>query len=276
MLLLDLDTVAPHERVDAFHHALTNDSVPNRILHEETGRIHARMERWRIGGLDLVQTRNSGFTVHRTKPHVSRQRSHPIFSVALQPRGVGRGEVAGRQLTYGPDDILVFHELTPRVYGWSGDGAGQAMMIDVERLGVPVDMVVKASLQLRAGPMHDLVLQHLRGIWRAAERADTRGHRPAVRLRGRVRRPEPPRRLHPVVHAAAAGPRRAGRLRPPDLRRPGGADVLQTPAGLRVQRATPGAGRPWNGTCPMSPPRPASATGPGPTLRARHAARRRS
>lgn len=166
MLLLDLDTVAPHERVDAFHHALTNDSVPNRVVHEETGRIHARMERWRIGGLDLLQTRNSGFEVHRTERHVRRQRSHPIVSVALQPGGVGRGEVAGRQLTFGPDDILVFHELTPRVYGWSGDGAGQAMMIDAERLGVPVDMVVKAGLQLRASPMHDLVLHHLRGLWR--------------------------------------------------------------------------------------------------------------
>ncbi|MEU0743609.1 AraC family transcriptional regulator [Streptomyces sp. NPDC006134] len=167
MLLLDLDTVAPGERADAFHHALTNDSVPNHVVHEETGsRIHARMERWRIGGLDLMQTRNSGFAVHRTARHVNRQRSNPIVSVALQPRGTGRGEVAGRRMLYGPDDILVFHELTPRVYGWSGDGAGQAMMIDAERLGVPVDVVLKAGFRLRASPLHDLVLEHLRGIWR--------------------------------------------------------------------------------------------------------------
>jgi AraC-like DNA-binding protein len=166
MLLLDLETVPPHERVEAFHHALTNESVPNHIVHEETGRsLHARVERWQVGGLDLVQTRNSGLTVHRTARHVSRQRSHPIVSVALQPRGAARGEVADRRLVYGPDDILVFHELTPRSLGWSGDGTAQAMMIDAERLGVPVDVVLKASLQLRASPLHDLVFRHLHGIW---------------------------------------------------------------------------------------------------------------
>ncbi|MGW3460064.1 MFS transporter [Streptomyces olivaceoviridis] len=34
------------------------------------------------------------------------------------------------------------------------------------RLGLPVDVVVRAAERLRASPLHDLVLTHLRGVWR--------------------------------------------------------------------------------------------------------------
>ncbi|MCN9241662.1 AraC family transcriptional regulator [Streptomyces sp. RY43-2] len=167
MLLIDLKTVPPRERVDAFHHVLTDTRTPNDVVHEEpeTG-IHARMEAWRVGGLDLFATRNSGFEVRRTTHHVNHHRDNPIVSVSLQTRGIHRAEVAGRQLLLGLDDICVFHELTPRTYGWSGDGASQVVMFDMNRLDVPVDTVERASLQLRASPLHNLVLEHLRGIHR--------------------------------------------------------------------------------------------------------------
>ncbi|MFI9611623.1 AraC family transcriptional regulator [Streptomyces sp. NPDC052023] len=171
VLLLDLDTVAPGERADAFHHALTDDSVPNDVVHEvsATG-MHARMELWRLDDIMLFRSRSSGFTVHRTERHVRGHRSNPVVSVSLQTEGAGRGEVAGRRELYGADDITVFHELVPRVYGWSGDGASQAMTFDVERLGLPLETVLEASGRLRASPMYDLVLGHLRGLWRDPDR----------------------------------------------------------------------------------------------------------
>jgi AraC-like DNA-binding protein len=166
VLLVDLNTVGPRERADAFRHALTDSLVPNDISHEEpeTG-IHARMEFWQVGGLDLFATRNSGFEVRRTERHVRHHRSRPVVSVSLQTEGVHRAETAGRRRLLGPDDICVFLELSARVYGWSGDGASRSVMFDMDRLGVPVDSVVKASLRLRSSPLHDLVLQHLRGVW---------------------------------------------------------------------------------------------------------------
>ncbi|MET9290930.1 AraC family transcriptional regulator [Streptomyces sp. NPDC003077] len=174
MLLLDLDSVAPRERAEAFHYSLTDSSVPNDVVHEEPDSgIHARMEGWRVGDLDLFATRNSGFHVRRTERHVRHHRSHPVVSVSLQLYGAHRAEVAGRRYLLGPDDLCVFHELSPRVYGWTGDGASQAMMFDMERLGVPVDAVVKASSRLRASPLHDLFLRHLRGVWRDPERLAT-------------------------------------------------------------------------------------------------------
>lgn len=167
MLLLDLEDFAPRDRVDAFHHAMTDTSVPNDIAHEEheTG-MRARIEGWRVGGLDLFDVRCSGFEVRRTARHVRAHRDRPVVSVSLQTRGVHRAEQAGGRFTLGPDDICVFHELAPRAYGWSGYGASQAITMDAEYLGVPVDTVVRASVRLRASPLHDLLLGHLRAFWR--------------------------------------------------------------------------------------------------------------
>ncbi|MFI8338739.1 helix-turn-helix domain-containing protein [Streptomyces sp. NPDC085639] len=173
VLLLDLEDFAPRERVDAFHHAMTDTSVPNDIVHEEhPAGMSARIEGWRVGGLDLFDMRCSGFEVRRTARHVRSQRDRPVVSVSLQTRGLHRAELAGRQFTLGPQDICVFHELAPRIYGWSGYGASQAVTIDMEYLGLPVDTVVRASLRLRASPVHDLLLGHLRTLFRDPDRLE--------------------------------------------------------------------------------------------------------
>ncbi|MEU7019277.1 AraC family transcriptional regulator [Streptomyces sp. NPDC046203] len=167
MLLLDLETLDPKDRVEAFHHALTDDSVPNDIAHEEPGTtMRARMEVWRLGTLDLLDIRGTGFEVRRTARHVRGHRARPVVSVSLQTSGVHRAENGAERYTLGMDDIAVFHELAPRRYGWSGEGASQALTLDMELLGLPVDTVVRASVRLRSSPLHDLVLGHLRTLWR--------------------------------------------------------------------------------------------------------------
>ncbi|RJL30010.1 helix-turn-helix domain-containing protein [Bailinhaonella thermotolerans] len=181
MLILDTDTLPPRERAEAFHHALTDDSVPNDIVHEEPGTgIRARLEVWRIGGLGLLEACSTGFELHRTERHVRRQRADPVVSVSLQLSGVGRAEVAGRRMTFGPDDITIFHELAPRVYGWSGSGSSKAMVIGMDRVGMPVEAVVDASLRLRVSPLYSLVLNHLRELWRDPGRVAADPGAPAV------------------------------------------------------------------------------------------------
>ncbi|MEU1134076.1 AraC family transcriptional regulator [Streptomyces sp. NPDC005900] len=181
MLLVDLNAVAPRERAEAFHHALTDSSVPNDVVHEEPeAGIHARMAAWRVGGLDLFATRNSGFEVRRTERHVRHHRSNPVVSVSLQTEGTHRAEVGGTRRTLGRDDICVFHELSSRVYGWSGDGASRAMMFDANRLGVSPDVVERASLRLPASPLYGLVLNHLREVWRDPARLEGDAGAPAL------------------------------------------------------------------------------------------------
>ncbi|MEU6512511.1 helix-turn-helix domain-containing protein [Streptomyces sp. NPDC046978] len=166
MLLLDLATVARHERADAFQYAL-DLSVPNDVEHEDPdAELRARFDMWRVGAVDLVEVHSTGFQVRRTEKHLRRLRERPVVSVSLQTGGTGRVELGGRQQLLGPDDISVQHEVCARTYGWSGSGASQALLIDAERLGLPVESVVEAGFRLRASPMYDLVLGHLRGLWR--------------------------------------------------------------------------------------------------------------
>ncbi|MFD0467099.1 hypothetical protein ACFQ0B_01315 [Nonomuraea thailandensis] len=48
MLVLDTDTLPPSDRVEAFHHGLTDDSVPNEVRHEQPRRACA--PGWRCAG----------------------------------------------------------------------------------------------------------------------------------------------------------------------------------------------------------------------------------
>ncbi|MFJ3975270.1 helix-turn-helix domain-containing protein [Streptomyces sp. NPDC090021] len=173
MLLLDLETIPPEDRVEAFQHAMNDTSVPNDVVHEspEAG-VRARFEAWRVGALDLFDARSTGFEVRRTDRHVRWHRERPVVSISLQTRGVHRAENGGERYLLGPDDISVFHELAPRRYGWSGEGASRAVTIDTEHLGVPVDTVVSASIRLRASPLHDVMLGHLRALWQDPARLE--------------------------------------------------------------------------------------------------------
>ncbi|GAA4968724.1 hypothetical protein HD597_008640 [Nonomuraea thailandensis] len=92
VLVLDTDTLPPSDRVEAFHHGLTDDSVPNEVRHEQPpSGLRARMAVCRIGGLPLLTMHSTGFTLHRTDRHVRRQRSRPVVSVSLQLSGGGPG-----------------------------------------------------------------------------------------------------------------------------------------------------------------------------------------
>ncbi|BCM72174.1 MULTISPECIES: AraC family transcriptional regulator [Streptomyces] len=180
MLLLDLDTIARHERVDAFQYAM-DQSVPNEVVHEDPGPgVRARFERWEVGGVVLFRSSSTGFEVRRTDRHLRRLRQRPVVSFTLQTRGTGRVELGGQQGEFGTEDICVLHEVSARTYGWSGTGAADAVIIDAERLALPVDVVVDACFRLRGSPLYDLVLGHLRGLWRDPARLEADPGAPAL------------------------------------------------------------------------------------------------
>ncbi|WP_188196095.1 helix-turn-helix domain-containing protein [Nonomuraea sp. SYSU D8015] len=181
MLIFDTDTLPVADRLDAFHHALTDGLSPNDIVYERPASgVRAQLELSKIGTLSMFTVRSTGFEVHRTERHVRLQSSRPGISISLQDSGVGRSEVAGERLRLGAEDITVFHQLTPRMLGWSGSGVSRAIVVDADRLGMSVDEVQRAAFRLRASPMYDLVLQHLRGLWIDPDRMAADPGAPAV------------------------------------------------------------------------------------------------
>ncbi|MET8954227.1 helix-turn-helix transcriptional regulator [Streptomyces sp. NPDC004393] len=97
----------------------------------------------------------------------------------MHTHGTGRVELGGRQQVVRAHDVCAVHEESAR-YGWSGTGGSQAVVIDAERLGVPVDVVLRASFRLHASPLHDLVPGHLRGLRHDPARLETDPGAPAL------------------------------------------------------------------------------------------------
>ncbi|MCL7429146.1 helix-turn-helix domain-containing protein [Streptomyces sp. YS415] len=165
MLLLDTDAVPVSQRVEAFHYTHNQASVPKLFSHEEhASGLRARVEAWQLDGLTLFASSNTGFRLTRTARHV-RQEAVPVIGIALQNEGVGRSEANGEQQLLGQGDIHLCNEMVPHHYGWSQHGSAQALLIDLDRLAVPMDSVQKAVSRLHASPMHSLVHQHLRSLW---------------------------------------------------------------------------------------------------------------
>jgi AraC-like DNA-binding protein len=164
MLLLDTDTVAVADRVDAFNTAMLSACVPKTITHEQPARpIEARMELWDLGAAHLFTSENTGFRLTRTRRHVNME-GEPYVALGLQTRGEARFEQSGHQQRLAPGDLLL-NDLTA-VYDvrWSGMGGSQSFQVGYDRLGLPPDLVRKAAPNLRSSPLHDLVRHHLRYI----------------------------------------------------------------------------------------------------------------
>lgn len=62
---------------------------------------------------------------------------------------------------FGPRDLILVDLSAPYVYTWPDDGASDALHVDVDTLGLPMDLVRAAAAQLHTSPIHDLVRDHV-------------------------------------------------------------------------------------------------------------------
>lgn len=169
MLLLDTTGLPVDERLEAFRAAMGQASVPCRIEHlAPAHRIRARMNLWMYGEANLFTADASGFRLVRTPKHV-RMEAPAMVALAVQPHGQGRFSQFGREELVGADDLMLSDLTAPFSFSWSGFGGSRAFQIPYERLALPVDVVRTAAGRLRASPMHDLVLQHLRWLDSSAD-----------------------------------------------------------------------------------------------------------
>jgi AraC-like DNA-binding protein len=167
MLLLDTAEVPAVEHVDAFRAAMGQASVPCRIDHLDPDGIRARMHLWAFGSSDLFTADVSGFRLTRTPRHV-RMEAPPVVALAVQAHGQGRFTQFGRDQLVGPGDLMLSDLTAPYSFSWTGDGGSRAFQTTYDQLGLPVDVVRKASGRLAASPLHDLVHGHLRRLSRTA------------------------------------------------------------------------------------------------------------
>ncbi len=172
-LLLDTSLMPVRDRVDAVQAALNSAVLPTRVQFDEPNTaVGIRMEGWQLGaGTRLLHITSNGFRLTRTPKHL-RMAAPERISLAIQLQG--RCTLTQRDLTV-VDSVgeLELTDLTTAFdYVHSGDGAAQALYIDNDQLGLPVDVVRKAAPRLQSSPLYDLAHQHVRQLLDVADRVE--------------------------------------------------------------------------------------------------------
>ncbi|WP_222195343.1 helix-turn-helix domain-containing protein [Modestobacter italicus] len=161
MLLLDTHDLPRADRVEAFRVAMQEASVPCRVDHRTPPeRMYARMHLFPLGRASVFNTDASAFGLIRTARHVRRE-SPAVVVLAFQAEGRGEfSQLGHEQLVQGRDLMLV--DLTaPYSFGCSVGGGSRSFQVLHDQLGLPVDVVRRASPRLRASRLHGLVRTHL-------------------------------------------------------------------------------------------------------------------
>jgi AraC-like DNA-binding protein len=161
MLILDTRALPPADRPEAFSAAMQGAATPCRVdLREPDDELHVTMQVWSYARSAVMATDATAFRLTRGARHV-RTDSAPVVCLSFQ--AAGTAEFAQRdhqQLVQGRDLMLVDMD-TPYVFGCRHGGGARALLVEHGQLGLPMDVVRRATPRLRASPLHDLVQVHL-------------------------------------------------------------------------------------------------------------------
>jgi len=147
--------------------------IPSRVRLDTQGHpVHFRVEEWQFGpGISLVHVESSGHRLTRTPRHL---RIAAPERISLSVQLAGRSRLCQGDLTW-VDSVgeLELVDLTSTFdYLHAGAGVTEALYIDHDHLGLPVDVVRKAAPRLQDSPLYDLVLRHFGQLRRVADRVD--------------------------------------------------------------------------------------------------------
>lgn len=172
-LLLDTSLMPVRHRADAVQAGLNSAVLPTRVQFDgPSEEVRVRMAGWQLGaGTRLLHVTSNGFRLTRTPRHL-RMAAPERISLAIQLHG--RCTLTQGDLTV-VDRVgeLELTDLTSAFdYVHSGDGAAQALYIDNDQLGLPVNAVRKAAPRVQSSPLYDLVRQHVHQMISVADRLE--------------------------------------------------------------------------------------------------------
>ncbi|MGX5654912.1 helix-turn-helix domain-containing protein [Geodermatophilus nigrescens] len=168
MLLFDTAPLPRTDRAEAFRVAMQEAAAPCRVEHrEDPGAMEARMQAWPYGSVTLLATDATRFRMVRTRRHVARD-DGAVVALAFQHRGRGEFDQLGHEQHVQGGDLMLVDMSSPYGFGCATGGGSRALLVPLDRLGLPVDVVRRATPRLRASPLHDLVRDHLQRLADAA------------------------------------------------------------------------------------------------------------
>ncbi len=164
MLLFDTTPLPRADRAEAFRTAMQAAPATCRVEPREAPEdVQARIEVWSYGTTALLATDATRFRLVRTARHVARDAA-PVVALAFQHRGRGEFHQRGHEQRVEGGDLVLVDTTAPYGFACATGGGARALLVPLDQLGLPVDVVRRATPRLRASPLHDLVRAHLQRI----------------------------------------------------------------------------------------------------------------
>lgn len=179
-MVLDTADIPRGERIEAVHAAMMAASVPSYVIHEDPdGEVRTRLEVWDLGSANVFTARSTGLRLLRTAKQ-ARQDAAPVIALSVQLLADGHHEQLGHRQVVRPGSLMMADLSAPYDFSWSGPGAAGCIQIPIDQIGLPVDAIRRAAVNLRTSPLYDLVTSHVAHLVRDAEQLSADPAAPAL------------------------------------------------------------------------------------------------
>lgn len=168
MLVLDSRDAPAAERAEVVTTVMAETSAASVTLapHDD---LHARMELWRLGRLQLFRSESSGMAMSRDR-HRARRDGAPIVALAVQERSAARHEQFGHRRDVAPGGLMLVDLDAPFAFSWASSGASRALQVPLDALALPPEVVRAAAPRLDTSPLAGLLARHVVDLFAAADR----------------------------------------------------------------------------------------------------------
>lgn len=168
-MLLDTAGIPAGERVDVVASAVADLGIGCSVSHERDAAVYARLEVQAFGVASTFTYAGSGIRMAQTERQ-TRVAASEVLAVAVQGRRPGAYTQYERQTWLRPGDLLLIDHTAPYDYRWHGDGGAASVNVSLDELGLPVETVRRAAVQLAASPLLAAVGTHVRAMCSDATR----------------------------------------------------------------------------------------------------------
>lgn len=161
-LLLDTRTLPAGERIAAANAALSSTEVPAVFRYDTSGGpVGHRFDYWDLGpGVHITRIMGSGLGITRG-PKQLRAAAPERIGLGFQLRIVTAFTHLGTDQLLEPGELSLTDGTSTCAAFWPGVGGTKLVLIDYDRLGLPVDLVRRAVPQLRTSPVYQLLRAHV-------------------------------------------------------------------------------------------------------------------
>lgn len=164
-LLLDTESLPAKEREAAFRSTLYGIIGECEVDHLATeGEVRARMETWQLGPVSLFVVRSRGFRVLRTDRQTARGETAPLVAFGVPRSGPARFSQSSQQHEAAPGGVVLVDMSLPYEISLPPSGDADSVLVPVDQLGLPVDVVRRAVGSVPDGPLRRLVTHHLTSL----------------------------------------------------------------------------------------------------------------